>query len=520
LEEIGILARILGENKFKALCCPIPQGDQTRVSNYDQIMKLALEKGFYFPSCEIYADAPAGFWEYGPTGLKLKNKLIELWRREIVRRDGMLEIDGSQIMSRSVFEASGHIGNFADSIIKCTECGSTFRADKLISERIAKELPERTPDDEMDAIIIREKICCPSCKGRFGETTQFNMMFRVQIGPSAEEAYLRPETCQTIFVDFPRIYKTMRGKLPLGIAQLGKSFRNEIAPRQSLLRLREFYQAEVEIFCNPAKLDDLPRFDEVNNIILRISPDGTSVEEVTASESLSRGLLPNKLVAYYLSILADFYSKTGIDMKRTRFRQLGDDERAFYASIAFDFEVETSIGWLELVACNYRSDHDLKGHSRVSKQNLEIIDPSDQSKILPHIFELSMGVDRSIYAILEHSFFEDSEHDDRAVLKLRPHLAPILVGVLPLVNRDGLSEKSQMIHSELKRDFDSYYDDSGSIGRRYRRLEQIGVPYAITVDKITLQDDSVTVRQRDTMQQERIKVSDLKDYLRRSLQSS
>jgi glycyl-tRNA synthetase len=490
------------------------------VSNYDQIMKLALEKGFYFPSCEIYADAPAGFWEYGPTGLKVKNKLIDLWRREIVRRDGMLEIDGSQIMSRSVFEASGHIENFTDPVIKCTECGSTFRADRLISERIGKDIPERTPNDEIDAIINSEEIRCPSCKGKFGITTRFNMMFRVEIGPSAEEAYLRPETCQTIFVDFPRVYKTMRGKLPLGIAQLGKSFRNEIAPRQSLLRLREFYQAEVEIFCNPSKLDSLPFFDELSNTTLRISTDGLSVEEVTTNEGLKGGLLPNKLVAYYLSILADFYSKTGIDMKRTRFRKLGENERAFYASIAFDFEVETSVGWLELVACNYRSDYDLRGHSTVSKQNLEVIDPSDQSKILPHVFELSMGIDRSIYAILEHSFYEDSEHDDRVVLRLKPYLAPVLVGILPLVNRNGLSEKSQIIHSELKREFDTYYDDSGSIGRRYRRLEQIGVPFAITVDKITLQDDSVTVRQRDTMQQERIKVSGLKEYLRRSLQSS
>jgi glycyl-tRNA synthetase len=207
-------------------------------------------------------------------------------------------------------------------------------------------------------------------------------------------------------------------------------------------------------------------------------------------------------------------------MKRTRFRRLTDNEKAFYASIAFDFEVETSVGWLELVACNYRSDYDLRGHSMVSKQNLEVIDPSDQLKILPHIFELSMGIDRSIYAILEHSYYEDSEHDDRVVLRLKPYLAPVLVGILPLVNRNGLSEKSQIIYSELKREFDTYFDDSGSIGRRYRRLEQIGVPFAITVDKVTLLDDSVTVRQRDTMKQERVKVSALKEYLRGSLQSS
>lgn len=489
------------------------------MTNYDQIMKLALEKGFYFPSCEIYADAPAGFWEYGPTGLKIKNKLVDLWRKEIVRRDGMLEIDGCQIMSKSVFEASGHLGNFTDPIVKCAGCGSTFRADRLVSESIGKDIPERTPNDDLDAIIGRNNIRCPSCKGQFGRTTRFNMMFKVEIGPSAEMAFLRPETCQTIFVDFPRVYKTMRGKLPLGVAQLGKSFRNEIAPRQSLLRLREFYQAEVEVFCNPHRLNDLPRFEEVTDTLLRISKDGASTQEVTAGDALSRGILPNKLVAYYLALLNDFYAKTGIDMHRIRFRQLGDEERAFYASIAFDFEVETSIGWLELVACNYRSDHDLKGHSMVSKENLEVIDPSDQSKVLPHVFELSMGIDRSLYAILEHSYFEDYEHDDRVVLKLQPYLAPVLVGILPLVNKDGLSERSQLIYSDLKREFDSYYDDSGSIGRRYRRLEQIGVPFAVTVDKVTLQDDSVTVRQRDTMKQERIKVNDLKKYLRESLQN-
>ena len=209
----------------------------------------------------------------------------------------------------------------------------------------------------------------------------------------------------------------MRGKLPLGIAQVGKSFRNEIAPRQSLLRLREFYQAEIEVFCNPNKLDDLPKFEEVKDTVLRLYDQGT-ITEATADEALRKGLLPNKMVAYYLALLNGFYMKTGIDMKRTRFRRLSDEEKAFYALIAFDYEVETSIGWLELVACNYRSDYDLKGHATVSKHNLAVIDSSDQTKVLPHIFELSMGIDRSIYAILEHSYFEDRERDDRIVLKL------------------------------------------------------------------------------------------------------
>jgi len=224
---------------------------------YDDVMKLALERGFYFPCCEVYADAQAGFWEYGPAGVSLNNKFLELWRRELVRRDKMIEIDGSQIMSKSVFEASGHLASFADPIVRCTKCKSTYRADKIIVDATKTVIPESAGLDEFDKVISEKNVKCPKCKGDFESSKKFNMMFQVGIGPEGEEAYLRPETCQSIFVDFPRLFKTMRGKLPLGVAQIGKSFRNEIAPRQSLLRLREFYQAEIEVFCNPAKLNEL-----------------------------------------------------------------------------------------------------------------------------------------------------------------------------------------------------------------------------------------------------------------------
>jgi glycyl-tRNA synthetase len=489
------------------------------MSNYDKVMKLALERGFYFPSCEIYPDAPAGFWEYGPTGTNMKNKFIELWRRELVRRDGMMEIDGCQIMSKSVFVASGHISNFTDPVVKCTKCGSTFRIDRYIEEKTGQRVPERMADSDIDGLIQKHNLKCPNCKGDFGKVGRFNMMFEVGIGPAAEEAYLRPETCQTIFVDFSRVFKTMRGRLPLGIAQVGKSFRNEIAPRQSLLRLREFYQAEIEVFCNPNRLDEVSKFDEVKSTILRLYHDGDSgITEVTAQDAISKGLVPNKLVAYYLALLTEFYEKTGIDIRHSRFRKLSDEEKAFYASVAFDFEVETSIGWLELVACNYRSDYDLKGHATTSKQNLEVVDPADQSKVLPHIFELSMGIDRSIYTILEHSYYEEKVKDDiRAVLKLKPYLAPVLVGILPLMTKDGLGEKARKVHSELKLDFDTFYDESGSIGRRYRRLEEVGVPFAVTIDQTTMQDDTVTVRYRDTMQQDRVKLADLRQFLNNAL---
>ncbi|MDW0239254.1 MAG: glycine--tRNA ligase [Nitrososphaeraceae archaeon] len=481
------------------------------MKNYDTVMKLALERGFYFPSCEIYADAHAGFWEYGPTGNNLKNNFIELWRRELLRRDDMIEIDGSQIMNRSVFVASGHLDNFTDPIIKCKNCGATFRADRYITEKTGKETPELLSGSEIDKLIMEYSLKCGSCNGPFHESSRFNMMFKVEIGPSREQAYLRPETCQTIFVDFPRLFKTMRGRLPLAVAQVGKSFRNEIAPRQSLLRLREFYQAEIEVFCNPSRLDEIPKFEQVKDTPLLLSIKN-STHSVSANEALQKGYLPNKLVAYYLSLLSLFYGKTGIDMERTRFRQLSDEEKAFYATIAFDFEVETSIGWLELVACNYRSDYDLKRHSDVSKQNLHVVDPSDNSKVLPHLFELSMGIDRSIYSILEHSYYEDTEAK-RVVLKLVPQIAPVLVGVFPLVTKDGLREKAREIHSKLKLDYSTFYDESGSIGRRYRRLEEIGAPFALTIDNQTMKDDTVTIRHRDTMSQDRIKVSEISNFL-------
>lgn len=482
------------------------------MTSYDQIMKLALERGFYFPSCEIYPDAPAGFWEYGPVGVSMKNRFIELWRRELLRRDDMIEIDGSQVMSRSVFEASGHIRNFSDPLMECKHCKSIFRADRYLSEKMGRTIAEGSSEMELTSLITSNNIRCQNCNGEFKPVTRFNMMFKVGIGSSHDEAYLRPETCQTIFVDFGRIFKTMRGRLPLGIAQIGKSFRNEIAPRQSLLRLREFYQAEIEVFCNPNRLNELPRFDEVRGTQLNIS-DSEQHRNITVSDCLKQDLLPNKLVAYYLAILTEFYNKTGIDMDRTRFRRLSDDEKAFYSKVAFDFEVETSIGWLELVACNYRADYDLKGHSLISNRNLEVVDSADQTKVLPHVFELSMGIDRSLYCILEHSYYEDFEHDDRAVLKLKPYLAPITFGILPLMNKAEMADKSKRIHSILRKDFDSVYDASGSIGRRYRRLEEIGTPFALTIDHQTLIDATVTVRYRDTMAQERVKIEDLKGFL-------
>lgn len=479
--------------------------------SYDEVIRLALERGFFSPSSEIYSDAPAGFWEYGPLGLALRRRYQDLWRRELVRRDGMVEIDGSLIMPKSVFTASGHLQSFVDPMVVCKKCKTIHRVDRLISEKTRQPISEGLSEKEFDELVARHAIRCPIDNGELDQVRKFNMMFRVGIGPSDEDAYLRPETCQSIFVDFPRLYKVMRCKLPVSFAQFGKSFRNEVSPRQSLMRLRELYQAEIEVFFNPSKANEFPKFDDVKDYELRLMSD-SGVKSVSCRHATERGLVPTHLVAYSLAILQQFYEKTGIDMQRARFRRLEDKERAFYSQFALDFEVQTSLGWTELVACNYRTDYDMKRHGELSKKDVSVYD--DGEKVIPHVFELSMGVDRSLYCILEHSFAKEKH---RNVLKLKPPLAPMQVGVFPLVNKDGLPNKAKEIFDSLKYDFDATYDDGGSIGRRYRRIDEIGTPYAITVDYQTKEDGSVTLRERDSMTQKRISSADVPDVVKRLL---
>ncbi len=477
--------------------------------SYDEIMHLALGRGFFFPSCEIYSDAVAGFWEYGPLGTKLKNRFMDLWRRELVRRDQMFEIDGSQIMSKDVFEASGHLENFVDPIVSCNSCKLTVRVDKIISDNIKEIIPERLSEKEYYELLKKNNIKCPNCKKEFGKISKFNMMFRVGIGATNEDAYLRPETCQSIFVDFPRLFKIMRGKLPFSLAQSGKSFRNEISPRQSLMRLREFYQAEIEVFFNVTKTNDFEKFEEVKNYKLRIMVND-KINNISCEDALKKNIISNKLVGYYLAILQQFFEKAGIDLKKLRFRKLNDDDKAFYAKSAFDLEVKTSLGWIELVACNDRGDYDLMRHSEVSKKDMMVMDGNE--KVLPNIFELSMGIDRSIYCILEHSFVKEKE---RNMLKLNRNLAPIQVGIFPLLKKETIPIIAQQIQNLLKEEFETFYDESGSIGRRYRRLDEVGTPLGITIDYDTLKDNTVTLRNRDDMKQIRVNIKELHSIIRR-----
>lgn len=485
------------------------RSEKSSSRRFDEVIRLALERGFFAPSSEIYGDAPAGFWDYGPLGAAMKRKFIELWRRELVRRDGMLEIDGAQVLSKSVFKASGHLESFVDPIARCSRCAAIYRVDKLIEEKTGLHVPERMNLDEMRRIVMDHGVRCPRCGGELSDYSYFNMMFRLGVGVAEAEAYLRPETCQNIFVDFLRIYKTMRRKLPFAIAQYGKSFRNEISPRQSLLRMREFYQAEIEVFFDPGKADDFPKADALMGYELRLQQVGEDEPaEIPCRDAVSRGIVSSKLVAYYLALIQQFYEKAGIPREKIRLRQLGDDEKAFYAVEAWDLEVETSLGWIELVACNNRGDHDLGGHQRMSGHEMEVLDGGE--KVLPHVFELSMGVDRSLYCILENFLSQES---GRTILRLPPPLAPIDAAILPLISKEPLTSKALEIYEALNRHFDVEYDDSGSIGRRYARYDEVGVPLCITVDHQTLEDNSVTVRFRDTAQQVRVDASHLPDIL-------
>ena len=472
---------------------------------YEEIQKLFLERGFFSPSSEIYPDSPAGFWDYGPLGVSFRNKFIDLWRKELVRRDDMLEIDGSQILSKNVFVASGHLENFSDPIVNCASCNSVFRADRMISDILGKNLSEKLSTDVYDKYISDNNINCQNCNHKLSLVSNFNMMYKVGIGPKQEESFLRPETCQTIFVDFLRLYKTMRIKLPIGIAQFGKSFRNEISPRQSLLRLREFYQAEIEVFFNSAKVDNYSKFSSISNFEIPICLDDEKIIIKSCHDFVKDGIIPNQFIAYYLAILKQFFDKTGIDTSKMRFRKLPDDDRAFYSSHAFDFEVLTSLGWIELVACNDRSDFDLSRHSNLSGKDITVMD--DESKILPHVFEISMGIERSLYSIFEHSF---KHEDQRSLLSLKSYLSPFYCAIFPLVNKNNLPELAHNIYEDLKLDFNVFYDKSGSIGRRYRRQDEIGTPFCITVDFETLESETVTLRNRDSMEQIRIPIKDIK----------
>jgi len=480
-------------------------------SKFDKIMDLAVRRVFFFPAAEIYPSTPAGFWDYGPLGSTLKLRIVDVWRKMIVKRDEMLEIDGAQILPESVFEASGHLKSFADPLTECSRCRKIFRADKLVQDKTGRLVPEALSTEELNNLIRENSVTCPECGGELSKVTRFNMMFKFTVGPKMDSRIaLRPETCQSIFLDFPRIYKAMRAKLPIGVAQVGRSFRNEISPRQGLVRLRELIQAEVEVFFNPEKVAEFEKFDGVADKKLDFLLLGADKEKtLTAREAVDKNIVQNKLVAYYLVLLTEFYEKLGIKPENIRFRELPSEEKPFYAQSAWDLEIKTSFGWLETVANHYRTDYDLKVHSEGSKTDLSVLDDND--KVLPWVWEDSMGIDRTLLVVLDAAYMEEAK---RMLLRLPSYLAPIQVAVFPLVDKDGLTEKAKQVYDMLGKQFDAVFDEKDSIGRRYYRMDEIGVPFVVTIDYDTLKDDTVTIRERDSKKQIRIETSKIEHWLK------
>lgn len=482
----------------------------------EDITNLALRRALFFPSAEIYASAPSGFWDFGPVGETIRRKVIELWRNELVEREGFEEIFGAQVLPEDVFKASGHLDSFNDPIVQCKKCHSLYRADNLIQEKISDIVPESLAVKELDSLIKKHKVDCPKCKSHdFADVKKFNMMLKVDIGATGRNpSYLRPETCQSIFLNFDRLHKNARHELPLGIAQAGAAFRNEIAPRNTLLRERELGQMEVEVFFNPEKIDEVENWDEVKDyeLCLELLKD-KKVKKISCENAFKKKIVSGKLVAYYLARVQQLYERYGFPLEKMRFRELEEDERAFYARETWDFEVKTELGWIELIACNYRGDFDLNGHSKGSGKKLSV--KEDGKEFVPHVFELSAGIDRTFYCVLDNAFRKEKRGpEERIYLKLPNRLAPYLVAVFPLVKKDGLFEKAKEIFNTLnEHEFDVFFDAAGSIGKRYARVDEVGVSYALTFDYDSLKDKAVTIRERDGMEQKRVKIAELPELL-------
>ncbi|KKP98710.1 MAG: Glycine-tRNA ligase [Parcubacteria group bacterium GW2011_GWD2_38_12] len=439
--------------------------DKTEKSDLmDKIVSLCKRRGFVFPGSEIYGGL-ANSWDYGPLGVELKNNIKNLWWKTFVHgRDDMQGIDAALIMNPKIWEASGHTtAGFADPMVDCKKCKKRFRSDHL---------PEDT------------KIC-PDCKGELTEPRMFNLMFRTFIGPVEDEsalAYLRPETAQAMFVDFKNIIDTMHPKIPFGIAQMGRAFRNEITPGNFIFRTREFEQMEIEYF---VREKDWQEFFE-----------------------------------YWLDQMHQWMDLIGLSSDKIHHLEVPDGERAHYSKRTVDFEYDFPFGRKELYGIAYRADFDLKNHMEQSGVDLRYFDDMSGERFLPHVIEPTFGVDRTLLAVLSESYTEDEVNGEiRTYLKLPTIIAPYKVAVFPLLaNKPQLVEKAREIYNDLKLEMRVAWDDGGNIGKRYRRQDEIGTPYCVTVDFDTIEkDDTVTVRDRDTLEQTRVRASELKNYLREKI---
>ncbi|MFH7882458.1 MAG: glycine--tRNA ligase [Candidatus Aenigmatarchaeota archaeon] len=489
--------------------------------NIEKIIAIAKRRGLIFPSSEIYGGL-SGFFDYGPSGLLMKRKIENFWREFFVKPDKIYEVETCTIMPEKVWEASGHLKDFIDPLTQCEKCKSTFRADELIKDLTGKFVEGAKPE-ELTEIIKKENLKCLRCKGKLSEVKIFNLMLSTQVGPiKGNIAYLRPETAQGIFVNFKNIVTATRAKLPFGVAQIGTSYRNEISPRQYISRMREFRQMEIEYFFNPEKADEFYKFDEYAKTKIRIltreeQKKNGKILEITAEEAVKQKILPNKIMAYFLAKEFIWYQMLGIPREALRFRHMLPEETPHYSKGNFDLEIKFDFGWKEVVGNAYRTDHDLKAHMKYSGEDLKIED--DGKRIVPHVVEPSFGIDRTIYAILLYSFVEDRERG-WDWFNFPPKIAPYLAGVFPLVSKDKIPERAREIYENLRKCYDVIYDESGSIGKRYARIDEIGIPLAITTDYQTLKDNTVTLRNRNNTKQIRVNERDLINILWKILEGS
>ncbi|MDR3239179.1 MAG: glycine--tRNA ligase [Clostridiales bacterium] len=460
-------------------------------ASMDKITALAKNRGFVYPGSEIYGGL-ANTWDYGPLGVELKNNVKKAWWKKFVQESPYnVGLDCAILMNSRVWEASGHAGGFSDPLMDCRECKERFRADKLIEDYLRAKGIEQTvdgwPQEKMKDYIDKENIPCPSCgKHNFTDIRQFNLMFKTHSGvteDSKSAVYLRPETAQGIFVNFKNVQRTSRKKIPFGIAQIGKSFRNEITPGNFTFRTREFEQMELEFFCEP----------------------GTDLE----------------WFAYWKNFCVEWLQSLGLDGNSVRVRDHAQEELSHYSKATTDIECAFPFGWGELWGIADRTDFDLKQHQEHSGQDMAYYEQTENKKYIPYCIEPSLGVDRAALAFLCQAYTEETvkdakgEDDVRAVLRLHHALAPVKAAVLPLSKK--LAENAREIYRQLCQHFVCDYDDAGAIGRRYRRQDEIGTPYCVTFDFDSLEDQAVTVRERDSMAQERVRIEELTGWLEDNL---
>ncbi len=460
----------------------------------DELATFCKRKGFVYPSGEIYGGF-AGFWDFGHLGVELKNNLKrEWWRYHVYKRKDIVGIDGSVITNPKVWEASGHVANFSDVFVVCKKCKKPGKVDK----------------NELG------KIKCPNCGGDFDEKSakEFKLMFKTEIGESGF-GYLRPETAQLIFTNFKLVQESARMQLPFGIAQIGKAFRNEIAPRDFLFRCREFEQMEIEYFTDPKSTFPY----KIGNSEIFVYSDeaqekNKKMGKMSFKDAYKKGIIKNEWHAYWLEQEFLWFVGLGAKKEKFRVRQHTKDEKSHYALDTWDLEYEFSFGWKELQGLANRTDFDLKQHEKYSKINLHILSSSGE-KIIPHVVcEPSQGVERAFLIFMCDAYSYDNKREN-VVLKLHPKLAPVKAAIFPIVKDEKMIEAAKSIFEELRGEWNVSYDESGSVGRRYSRNDEIGTPICITIDEQSLKDKTATIRDRNTTEQVRVKINDIKEIVRK-----